>query len=60
MVGVEVFLLHSILSPRNKVGKGKGYFEPINPLEPGDTNFLQSLIFQVLAFYHDYTYCLYQ
>ena len=60
MVRMEVLLLYSILSPRNKVGKCKGYFEPINPLEPGDTNLLQSLIFQVLAFYCDYTYRLYQ
>lgn len=44
----------------NKREKWKAYFEPINPLEPGGTHPLQSLIFQVLAFYCDYTYHIYQ
>lgn len=37
------------------VEKWKAYLEPVNPLEAGATHLQQSPIFQVLAFYCDYT-----
>lgn len=47
-------------APCNRAGEWKVSFKPINPQELGDTHLLQSLVFQVLTFYCDYMYCLYQ